>query len=45
MLQRLLDGRIRKGVEMVIGEDQQRFRKGGVMEGMFMLRQMVEKRL
>ena len=31
-------------MEMEIGEEQQGFSKGGMMDGMFMLRQLVEKR-
>ena len=46
VLERILDGRIRKRVEMEIGEEQQGFRKGrGMTDGMFALRQLVEKRL
>ena len=38
--------RIRKKVEQELGEEQQGFRKGrGTTNGMFALRQMVEKRL
>jgi len=38
VLERILDGRIRKRVEMEIGEEQQGFRKGsGKMGGMFTL--------
>ena len=45
VLERILDGRIRKSVEMEIGEEQQGFRKSRVMkDGMFALRQLVEKR-
>ena len=41
LLERILDGRIRKKVEQ-----EQGFRKGrGTTDGMFALRQMVEKRL
>ena len=41
-----LDGRIRKGVEQELGEEQQGFRKGrGTTDGMFALRQLVEKML
>ena len=46
VLERILDGRIRKSVEMEIGEEQQGLRKGrGMTDGMFTLRQLVEKRL
>ena len=46
LLERILDGRIRKKVEQELGEEQQGFRKGrGTTDGMFALRQMVEKRL
>ena len=46
VLERILDGRIRKRVEMDNREDQQGFRKRrGTMNGMFTLRQLVEKRL
>ena len=46
MLERILDGRIRKSVEMEIKEEEQGFRKGrGMMDRMFLLRQLVEKRL
>ena len=46
LLERILDVRIRKKVEQGLGEEQQRFRKGrGTTDGMFALRQMVEKRL
>ena len=42
VLERILDGRIRKSVEMEIGEEQQGFRKGrGTTDGMFTLRQLV----
>ena len=45
LLERTLDGRIRKRVEQEFGE-QQGFRKGkGTTDGMFALRQLVEKRL
>ena len=38
-------GWIRKRVEIEIGEEQQSFRKGtGMTDGMFVLRQLVEKR-
>ena len=43
---RFLDGRIRKKVEQELGEGQQGFRKGrGTTDGMFALRQLVEKML
>ena len=46
LLERILDVRIRKKVEQKLGEGQQGFRKGrGTTDGMFALRQMVEKRL
>uniref|UniRef100_A0A8C4QF08 Reverse transcriptase domain-containing protein n=1 Tax=Eptatretus burgeri TaxID=7764 RepID=A0A8C4QF08_EPTBU len=46
LLERILDGRIKKSVEMEIGEEQQGFRNGrGTTDGMFPLRQLVEKRL
>ena len=46
VLERILDGRTRKSVEMEIREEQQGFRKGmGMTDGMFALRQLVEKRL
>ena len=46
VLERILEGRIRKRVEMKIEEEQQGFGKGrGMTDGMFMLRQLVEKRL
>ena len=41
--ERVLDARIRRRVECDFGEEQQGFRKG--RDGMFVLRQMVEKRL
>ena len=42
----MLDGRIRKKVECEIGEEQQAFRKGrGTTDGLFTLRQFVEKKL
>ena len=45
LLERILDGKIRKRVEQELGEEQG-FRKGGVMtDVMFALRQLVEKRL
>ena len=46
LLERILDVRIRKKVEQELGEEQQGFRKGRrTTDGMFALRQMVEKRL
>ena len=46
LLERTLDGRIGKRVEQEFGEEQQGFRKGkGKTDGMFALRQLVEKRL
>ena len=46
LLERTLDGRIRKRVEQEFGEEQQGFRKGkGKTDWMFALRQLVEKRL
>ena len=46
LLERTLDGRIRKRVEQEFGEEQQGFRKGkGTTDGMFALRQLVEKLL
>ena len=46
VLGRILDRRKRKRVEMEIGEEQQGFRKGrGKTDGMFILRQLVGKRL
>ena len=46
VLERILDGRIRKRVEQELGEEQQGFRKSRVTtDGMFALRQLVEKRL
>ena len=45
-VERILDVRIRKKVEQELGEEHQGFRKGrGTTDGMFALRQMVEKRL
>ena len=39
VLERILDGRIRKSVEMEIGEEQQGFIKGrGMTDGIFTLR-------
>ena len=46
LLERIVGGRIRKKVEQELGEEQQGFRKGrGTTDGMFILRQMVKKRL
>ena len=46
LLERVLDGRIRKKIECEIGEEQQGFRKGrGTTDGLFTLRQFVEKKL
>ena len=46
LLERVLDARIRRRVECDFGEEQQGFRKGrGTADGMYVLRQMVEKRL
>ena len=46
LLERVLDARISKRVEGDFGEEQQGFRKGrGSADGMYVLRQMVEKRL
>ena len=46
VLEMILDERIRESVEMEIGEEQQGVRKGRrTTDGMFMLRQLVEKRL
>ena len=46
VLERILDGRTRKSVEIEIGEEQQGFIKGrGMTDGIFTLRQLVEKRL
>ena len=46
LLERILDGRIRKKVEQELCEEQQGFRKGrGMTDGMFALRQPVDKRL
>ena len=44
LLERILDGRIQKRVEEELGEEQLGFRKGrGTTDGMFALRQLVEK--
>ena len=46
LLERVLDAMIRGRVERGFGEEQQGFRKGrGTVDGMYVLRQMVEKRL
>ena len=46
VLERILDGRIRKSVEMEIGEERQGFGKvSGMTDRMFALRKLVEKRL
>ena len=46
MLESVLDAKIRRRVECDFGEEQQGFRKGrGTADGMYVLRQMVEKRL
>ena len=46
VLERILEGRIRKCVEIKMNEEQQGFRKGrGMMDEMFVLRQLMEKRL
>ena len=46
VLESILFGRIKKSVQMKIREEQQGVRKGrDMMDGMFMLRQLVEKRL
>ena len=46
LLERVLDGRIRKKIECEIGEEQQGFRKErGTTDGLFTLRQSVEKKL
>ena len=45
-MERVLDARIRRRVECDFGEEQQGFMKGrGTADGMYVLRQMVEKRL
>ena len=45
LLERVLDARIRRRVECDFGEEQQGFRKErGTADGMYILRQMVEKR-
>ena len=46
LLERVLDARIRRRVECDFGKEQQGFRKGRrTADGMYVLRQMVEKRL
>ena len=46
LLERILDGRIRKRVEQELGEEQHGIRKGrGTTDRMFALRQLAEKRL
>ena len=46
LLERVLDARIRRRVEGDFGEEQQGSRKGrGTADGMYVLIQMVEKRL
>ena len=46
LLERILDKRLRERVEPELGEEQLGFRKGrGTTDGMFLLRQLVEKRL
>ena len=46
LLERILDKRIRVRVEAEIGEEQQGFRRGrGTSDGLFSLRQLVEKKL
>ena len=46
LLERVLDAMIRRRVEGDFGEAQHGFRKGrGTADGMYVLRQMVEKRL
>ena len=46
LLERVLDARIRSRVECDFGEEQQGFMKGrGTADGMYVLRQMAEKRL
>ena len=45
-MERVLEARIRRRVEGEFGEEQQGFRKGrGTADGMYVLRQMVKKRL
>ena len=46
LLERILDSRLRVTVEPQIGEEQQGFRLGrGTADGMFTLRQIIEKKL
>ena len=46
LLERVLDARIMRRVEGDLGEEQQGFGKGiGTADGMYVLRQMIEKRL
>ena len=46
LLERILDKRLRERVEHKVGEEQLGFRKGrGTTDGMFSLRQLVDKRL
>ena len=46
VLERILDGRIRRIVECEMGKEQQGFRRGrGMADGMFTLKQLVEKKL
>ena len=46
VLERILDGRVRRVEECEMGEEQQSFRRGkGKVDGMFNLRQLVDKRL
>ena len=46
LLERVLESRIRRRVEGDFGEEQQGFRKGrGTADGMYVLRQMLEKRM
>ena len=46
LLERILDKRLRERVEQELGEEQLGFRRGrGTTDGMFSLRQLVEKRL
>ena len=45
LLERVLDGRIRKKIKCEIGEEQQGFRQWrGATDGLFTLRQFVEKK-